>query len=535
MGYWLMTPVAKWVLYERAKKLKKWEPSPTGWTSSDIDAGDGVLLWRCGRGGGVVAVGKIVSVDGAARTAFDRLLLSTPLSAEVLRGADLGSVVEQAPAANGRGELTAINLTDGQWRELCQLADDAEPSNDWPAMWNIPPGSVVKRAEIHAVYGGNPRLAAGASGTTHNAFLFLEDSRPSEPTWSWDGSVLLAPGQNQQGGGVSMDHLAVLSHRHCGIPVRVFLERGEDCLYLGEFATDPDRPLERWALTGQRVHKLKDGGQYVNEVRTPVFRLHPLGGLTIPSDSEKAFQHGFRVRLKLQPVADQSAVAAIRGVLKVLEGEPALAALLGKLDDAQVLATLMQRARRQSDLAELRTAVEDPVTSEGDLQKLLQRMTWIFGGEFLPGTARRNLTLRDQLDLTLLRPDGSLHGVELKLANNRHLVTGQRNHLIVGSEVNKAVGQVMNYLRELDEKRAQILVDLGIDSRRSSMTVVIGHSRFVATDATQEEVAETIRTYNAHLNRVTITTYDQLIDNAQRTLDLTPTARKSADSDPWSG
>lgn len=149
-------------------------------------------------------------------------------------------------------------------------------------------------------------------------------------------------------------------------------------------------------------------------------------------------------------------------------------------------------------------------------------MTWIFGGEFLPGTARRNLTLRDQLDLALLRPDGTLHGVELKKADVKLLVTGQRNHLIVGPEVNKAVGQSMNYLRELDESRPKILVDLGIDCRRASMTVVIGHTGFVTTDASRRQIDETMRTYNSYLSRVNVTTYDHLIENAQRSLDLTP-------------
>lgn len=49
-------------------------------------------------------------------------------------------------------------------------------------------------------------------------------------------------------------------------------------------------------------------------------------------------------------------------------------------------------------------------------------MTWIFGGELLATPARRSLTTRDQLDLTLIRPDGTLHGVELKLARISRLV-----------------------------------------------------------------------------------------------------------------
>ncbi|MFE0382378.1 hypothetical protein ACFW1M_44080 [Streptomyces inhibens] len=70
-------------------------------------------------------------------------------------------------------------------------------------------------------------------------------------------------------------------------------------------------------------------------------------------------------------------------------------------------------------------------------------------------------------------------------------------------------------------KRPQILVDLGIDCRRASMTVVIGHSGLVTTGASPEEVDEAIRTFNSYLTRVSVTTYDRLVENAQRTIDLT--------------
>jgi hypothetical protein len=291
-------------------------------------------------------------------------------------------------------------------------------------------------------------------------------------------------------------------------------------MYLGEFAIEPDCSIERWTDTGQRNIGSSHRSHLV-ATRTPLLRLRQLNGVTLPEDLLRAFQTAQHLSLRLQPSSTQPAAKAIRDLLAVLESDPATAAAMGELDEAQLLATLVQRTRRQADLDELRAAVEDPASSEGDLQKLVERMTWIFGGEFLPGTARRNLTLRDQLDLALLRPDGTLHGVELKKANIKKLVTGQRNHLIVGAEVNKAAGQAMNYLRELDEKRPQILVDLDIDCRRASMTVVIGHSGFDTTDATPEEINEAIRTFNSHLTRMSITTYDRLIENAQRAIDLT--------------
>ncbi|WP_432095497.1 Shedu anti-phage system protein SduA domain-containing protein [Streptomyces sp. bgisy100] len=338
--------------------------------------------------------------------------------------------------------------------------------------------------------------------------------------------MLLASGQSQWTDTISDDNLAALAHRRRGVPLRVFVAHRSERLYLGEFAIEPESPVERWVDTGKRdIRPSYARRPHIVDTRAPLFRLRQLNGISLPTDEVDPFRNASRISLRLQPVGNQPAATTIRKLLTVLESEPATATSLVELNEAQLLATLVQRARRQADLDELRAAVEDPESSEGDLQRLVERMTWIFGGEFLPGTVRRNITLRDQLDLALLRPDGTLHGVELKKANITRLVTGQRNHLIVGTEVNKAVGQAMNYLRELDEKRPQILVDLGIDCRRASMTVVIGHSRFVTTGASPQEIDETIRTFNSYLTRLSVTTYGRLIENAQRTINLTASDR----------
>ncbi|MBP2583730.1 hypothetical protein J3A78_004208 [Streptomyces sp. PvR006] len=52
------------------------------------------------------------------------------------------------------------------------------------------------------------------------------------------------------------------------------------------------------------------------------------------------------------------------------------------------------------------------------------------------------------------------------------------------------------------------------------MTVVIGNSGFATAGASPEEIDEVFRILNAHLSRVDITTYDRLIGNAQRMIDL---------------
>ncbi len=544
MRYWLLATETKTSVSELSRAMLRddagWDAAPTAITTLEIKVGDEVLLWRKGRGGGVVATGKVCSAEPVekgshrwalalmlardkvsleVRLSLTELSFAAPVTGPTLQAAGLQNVVMHARLTNEVQKLVAVDLTDEQWCRLKQLLHEVQPADVMPTAWNIPPGSVVQRRELHEVYGGNPRITVGASGRTPNSFLFLDIGSADELAPRWQRTMLVAPGKAQWSEDPSYDNLAALAHQRLGIPLRVFVARQNECMYLGEFAVDPDSSIAGWVATGARDIGHACRPHTVN-TRTPLFLLHQLSGVPIPLDIQDGFNNAHHISLQLQPHSSQEATKTIRNLLAVLENKPATAAAMLELDEAQLLATLFQRARQQADLDELRTAVEDPECTEADLQKLAEKMTWIFGGEFLPGTVRRSLTLHDQLDLALLRPDGTLHGVELKRANIKGLVTIQRNHLIVGAEINRAVGQAINYLRELDEKRAQILVDLEIDCRRASMTVVIGNASFSSSGAPREKVDETIRSLNSHLTRISIITYDRLIENAQRTINL---------------
>jgi hypothetical protein len=110
--------------------------------------------------------------------------------------------------------------------------------------------------------------------------------------------------------------------------------------------------------------------------------------------------------------------------------------------------------------------------------------------------------------------------VELKKAVVPNLVESPRSHCAVGPDVHRAVSQVANYLRSLDENRAAILADHGIECRRAFATVLIGHPKFVHHAYEPAEVAAALRTYNAVLNRIEVITYQELIEAAERTLAL---------------
>jgi hypothetical protein len=226
---------------------------------------------------------------------------------------------------------------------------------------------------------------------------------------------------------------------------------------------------------------------------------------SLPLEVIRSIQHGV-----VPPDTLSQLVQAAAGV-------PGFSEALADSNEGQLLVSAVRLHQQRKGLSEVRQVVETPTSTEPAIQKKLEGNWWIFGGRFVAKAVRRNITVLDQLDIPLIRGDGALHVVELKRANISDLVILHRNHYIVGPEVHKAVGQGINYLRALDEQRAQILADLGIDVRRASVTVVIGHTKYVK-DVASAAVEETIRSYNSHLVRVEVITYEELISSAERAL-----------------
>lgn len=202
---------------------------------------------------------------------------------------------------------------------------------------------------------------------------------------------------------------------------------------------------------------------------------------------------------------------------------PEAIALLAADTQGQLVLRAAEWHRRSTGLASLREVVEDRNATEHDLQVALEGQHWIFGGGFVGEAARRRLVPGDEADIPLIRGDGALHVVELKRAMSLvgNLVKKHRGSWVPTAEVHNAVGQAVNYLVGLDENRLRIQEEFGIETRRASALVLIGHPA-AQPSVPEALVNETLRTLNTHISRVEVLTYKELIENAERSLGAVP-------------
>lgn len=200
-------------------------------------------------------------------------------------------------------------------------------------------------------------------------------------------------------------------------------------------------------------------------------------------------------------------------------------AFLAADTNGQMVLRAAELRRRSAGLAALRNVVEDPTASEYTLQRALEGQHWIFGGRFVGEAVHRRLVPGDEVDIPLIRGDGALHVVELKRAASLAgpLVKKYRGSWVPTAQVHNAVGQAVNYLVGLDENRNRLRDELGIETRRASAMVLIGHP-LVQPSVPEESINEALRTLNTHVNRVEVLTYKELIDNAERSLGSAPSA-----------
>jgi len=164
--------------------------------------------------------------------------------------------------------------------------------------------------------------------------------------------------------------------------------------------------------------------------------------------------------------------------------------------------------------AALKSLVEDPSTTEPNIQKHLEQNPWMFGSEYSELLDRRTWTRDDTVDYMLRRTiDNFLEIIEIKTPFPESLLLYDSSHgsYYPSAKLSPVIGQVMRYIEEVERGRDSILSKDGYDTLKIRARIIIGRDGDVS-----QQVA--LRNLNAHLYRIEVITYDQLLRIANKVL-----------------
>lgn len=195
-----------------------------------------------------------------------------------------------------------------------------------------------------------------------------------------------------------------------------------------------------------------------------------------------------------------------------------------------IASRLVDHRRSYETLANL---VETRHTQEQTFQNLLAQNPWMFGSEYSELLDRRIWTRDDNVDFMLRRTsDNYLEVIEIKTPFDDALLLKDKSHdsYYPSSKLSPVIGQVIRYIAELERDRDKIISKDKCDPLKVRARVIVGRDGNAAHQ-------EALRSLNAHLHRLEIVTYDQLLRIAARVLDVFADDQERAadadDTDAW--
>ncbi len=152
-------------------------------------------------------------------------------------------------------------------------------------------------------------------------------------------------------------------------------------------------------------------------------------------------------------------------------------------------------------------------------QKWLTVNHWIFGSNYKSPIPKENINIEgakpDYLFPTL---DGHVDCLDIKKPNIPDIIENDDDHVGTfrwSKEVNSAIGQVVNYLYELDDNRLKLGELLGLDIVRPRGIIVAGRS-----DKWTIDQSRFYKKLSFSLHGIEVITYDHLLARAKGMLDI---------------
>lgn len=221
-------------------------------------------------------------------------------------------------------------------------------------------------------------------------------------------------------------------------------------------------------------------------------------------------------------IADTDKLQLIKNILSQIDGSKSSVTdfvSIFKESNSETLKHIAAASRMveySNSLNELKALVSEPSTPEGKFQKHLEVNSWMFGSEYSELLPRKTWTRDDKLDYMLRKTvDDYLEIVEIKTAFQEPLFLHDSSHdsYYPSSKLSPVIGQVTRYIEEVERNRDSILAKDGFDTLKIRARVIVGRD-----GSAEHQVA--LRNFNAHLHRIEIITYDQLLRIAERVLSM---------------
>jgi len=172
----------------------------------------------------------------------------------------------------------------------------------------------------------------------------------------------------------------------------------------------------------------------------------------------------------------------------------------------------------RSAVAELRKLLDSHEATEERYQAWCREHSWAFGNAYVMSDEVRDISTGDSIDLLLPTViSGYRDIVELKRPDREVLLydTAHRNFYF-SADVSRALGQVHRYLDVLQEVAANGLRDHPeVVAYHPRAIIVIGRSQ-----GWDSEKLKALHGLNSRLSGVTVMTYDQLLAQGERLIDV---------------